>query len=146
MTTLFSGILRSRRGRDVLIFVVAVAGLVPALAGQIVPRLLVSPNHRNITGGPVGRALYLLPSGWLAHAVVQTRAGHLPVAVAELAAGGAAVAGALWLWSWALQRALTTSEPATAKQARKGPGLFSPPPSFLPRTTTGAVAAKEMRY
>jgi ABC-2 type transport system permease protein len=146
MTTLFSGVLRSRRGRDVLVFVLAIAGLVPALAGQIVPRLLVSPNHRTITVGPAGRALYWLPSGWLAHAVLQARAGHLLVAVVELAAGALAVAAALWLWSWALQRALTTSEPASAKQARKGPGLFSPPLSFLPRTRTGAVAAKELRY
>ncbi|MEA2592915.1 MAG: type transport system permease protein [Actinomycetota bacterium] len=145
-TTLFSGVLRSRRGRDVLVFVLAIAGLVPAIAGQIVPRLLVSPNHRTITVGPAGRALYWLPSGWLAHAVLQARAGHLVVALAELAAGGAAVAAALWLWAWALQRALTTSEPATAKKARKRPGLFSPPLSFLPRTRTGAVAAKEMRY
>jgi ABC-2 type transport system permease protein len=145
-TTLFSRVLRSRRGRDVLVFVLAIAGLVPAIAGQIVPRLLVSPNHRTITVGPAGRALYWLPSGWLAHAVLQARAGHLVVALAELAAGGAAVAAALWLWAWALQRALTTSEPATARQARKRPGLFSPPLSFLPRTRTGAVAAKEMRY
>jgi ABC-2 type transport system permease protein len=146
ITTLFSGVLRSRRGRDLLVFVAAAAGLIPALAGQIVPRLLVSPNHRTITVGPAGRALYWLPSGWLAHAVLQARAGHLVVAVGELAAGGAAVVGGLWLWSWALQRALTTSEPATARKRRKGPGLFSPPLSLLPRTRTGAVAAKEMRY
>ena len=146
MTTLFSGVLRSRRGRDLLVFVVAVAGIVPALAGQIVPRLLVSPNRQTITLGPAGRALSWLPSGWLAQAVLQARAGRLPVAVAELAAGVAAVAAGLWVWSWALQRALTTSEPASAKQGRKGPGLFSPPLSFLPRTRTGAMAAKEMRY
>jgi ABC-2 type transport system permease protein len=146
MTTLFSGVLRSRRGRDLLVFVVAVAGIVPALAGQIVPRLLVSPNHKTITLGPAGHALSWLPSGWLAQAILQARAGRLPVAVAELAAGVAAVAAALWVWSRALQRALTTSEPASAKQGRKGPGLFSPPLSFLPRTRTGAMAAKEMRY
>ncbi len=146
MTTLFSGVLRSRRGRDLLVFVVAVAGIVPALAGQIVPRLLVSPNHKTITLGPAGRALSWLPSGWLAQAVLQARAGRLPVAVAELAAGVAVVAAGLWVWSWALQRALTTSEPASARQSRKGPGLFSPPLSFLPRTRTGAMAAKEMRY
>jgi ABC-2 type transport system permease protein len=146
MTTLFSGVLRSRRGRDLLVFVVAVAGIVPALAGQIVPRLLVSPNHKTITLGPAGHALSWLPSGWLAQAILQARAGRLPVAVAELAAGVGAVAGALWVWSRALQRALTTSEPASAKQGRKGPGLFSPPLSFLPRTRTGAMAAKEMRY
>ncbi|HWD71309.1 MAG TPA: hypothetical protein VG779_02170 [Actinomycetota bacterium] len=146
MTTLFSGVLRSRRGRDLLVFVVAVAGIVPALAGQIVPRLLVSPNHKTITLGPAGRALSWLPSGWLAQSILQARAGHLPVAIAELAAGGAAVAAGLWVWSRALQRALTTSEPGSAKQGRKGPGLFSPPLSFLPRTRTGAMAAKEMRY
>ena len=62
MTTLFSGVLRSRRGRDLLVFVVAVAGIVPALAGQIVPRLLVSPNHKTVTLGPAGRALSWLPA------------------------------------------------------------------------------------
>jgi ABC-2 type transport system permease protein len=146
VTTMFSGVLRSRRGRDLLVFVVAVGGLVPALAGQLVPRLLVGPNHKTITVGPAGRALYVLPSGWLAHGVLEARAGHLLVAVAELAAGSAAVAAALWLWGWALQRALTTSEPAAAKKGKKGPGLFSRPLSFLPRTRTGAMAAKEMRY
>lgn len=149
VTTVFSGVLRSRRGRDLLVFVVAVAGVVPALAGQIVPRLLVSPNHKTVTLGPAGRALSWLPSGWLAQAVLQARAGRLPVAVAELAAGVAAVAAGLWLWSRALQRALTTSEPTSAKQGRKGgkrQGLFSPPLSFLPRTRTGAMAAKELRY
>jgi ABC-2 type transport system permease protein len=151
MTTLFSGVLRSRRGRDLLVFVVAVAGIVPALAGQIVPRLLVSRNHRTVTLGPVGRALSWLPSGWLAQAALQARAGHLPVAVAELAAGVAAVAAGLWVWAWALQRALTTSEPASGRQGRKGKGqkgrsLFSPPLSFLPRTRTGVMAAKELRY
>ena len=149
MTTLFSGVLRSRRGRDLLVFVVAVGGIVPALAGQIVPRLVVSSNHKTITLGPAGRALWWLPSGWLAQAILQARARHLAVAVAALAAGGAAVAAALWLWSWSLQRALTTSEPASAKQRRKGhrqQSLFSPPLSLLPRTRAGAMAAKEMRY
>ena len=149
MTTLFSGVLRSRRGRDLLVFVVAIAGIVPALAGQIVPRLLLSPNHKTITVGPAGRALYWLPSGWVAHAILQARAGHLAVAVAELLAGAAAVAAGLWVWSRALRRALTTSESTSAGQRRKGgkgPGLFTPPLSFLPRTRTGAMAAKELRY
>lgn len=146
MTTLFSGALRSRRGRDVLVFAVAVAGLIPALAGQIVPRLLVGPGRTTITVGPAGRALYLLPSGWLAHAVLQARTGHLPLAGAELLAGAVAVVAGMALWGWALERALTTSEPASAKTREKGPGLFSGPLSFLPRTRIGAVAAKDMRY
>jgi ABC-2 type transport system permease protein len=146
MTTLFSGALRSRRGRDVLVFAVAAAGLVPALVGQILPRLLVGPGNKTITVGPAGRALYWLPSGWVAHAVLQARAGHLPVAIAELLAGTGAVAAGLWVWSRALDRALTTSERASAKARHKGPGLFSRPLSFLPRTRTGAMAAKEMRY
>jgi len=53
---------------------------------------------------------------------------------------------ALWIWSRSLQRVLTTSEPARTKTATKGHGLFSAPLVFLPRTRTGAVAAKELRY
>lgn len=143
VTTAFSGLLRSRRGRDVLVFVFAVVALVPALAGQILPRVLV--NHHTVSLG-VGRALYWLPSGWAAHAVEQARAGHLPEAALDVLAAAAAALLALWLWGVALRRALTSGEPASSKATHKGPGLFSRPLAFLPRTRVGAMAAKELRY
>lgn len=145
MTTGFSSVLRSRRGRDLVAFALAAAALIPALAGQAIPRVLPSGGG-GIRVGPIGRVVFWLPSGWLADAVLHARTGGLVRPGLEVAGAVGVLWIALWIWSRSLQRVLTTSEPARTHTAAKRHGLFSAPLGFLPRTRTGAVAAKELRY
>lgn len=148
LTTLFSGILRSRRGRDLLVFVIAIVAVLPALASQVIPRLAVQagPHGLSVTAS---RSLFWLPSGWAARALLQARGAQRGAdlsAAWHLAAVLAVVAVLFWVWSAALQRALTTAESGPGKSARKAGDLFARPLGWLPRTRVGAVAAKELRY
>ncbi|HEU5003541.1 MAG TPA: hypothetical protein VFW71_12295 [Actinomycetota bacterium] len=145
VTTALSGILRSRRGRDLLVFMFAIVAVVPALAGQLVPRLVVGPGHHGLTLGSSARTLFWLPPGWAARAVILARQGHTLPAVAWLAAVAAVVAVLGWLWSLALQHVLTTAEAGGTTKSRTRSDLFARL-GFLPRTRAGAIAAKELRY
>ncbi|HLI56895.1 MAG TPA: hypothetical protein VKY26_07640, partial [Actinomycetota bacterium] len=146
VTTALSGILRSRRGRDLLVFVIAIVAVLPLLATQILPHLSLKLGPRGLSVGAT-RSLFWLPSGWLARAVLDARSANPLPAVALLAAAAAVIVALLALWAWALQRTLTTAEAGGSKKASRGRAdLFAGPFSLLPRTRVGALAAKELRY
>jgi ABC-2 type transport system permease protein len=92
----------------------------------------------------------LTPFAWGGTAVADAARGHYAAAAGLLVAMGGLIAGLLWHWSRALERALTSSDaPAAApRSARRGPaaGLIPRVLSFLPRDRIGAVAAKDLRY
>ncbi|MGH2719594.1 MAG: hypothetical protein ACRDJU_13590 [Actinomycetota bacterium] len=146
VTTGFSGILRSRRGRDLMVFVIAIVAVLPLLASQIIPHLAVKVGAHGVSVGAT-RSLFWIPSGWLARAVLDARSGHGLAAAALIVAGGAVVAALLGIWALALQRTLTTAE---AGGSKKSPAtradLFAGPFALLPRSRVGAIAAKELRY
>ena len=144
LTTALSGILRSRRGRDLLVFLFAIVAVLPVLAGQLVPHLVLGPNHRSLSLS-AARGLFWLPPGWIAKAILNARAGHTATSLVWLAAAAAATALIAYLWSLALRHVLTTSEAGGGKTTRKRADLFARLP-FLPRTRVGAIAAKELRY
>jgi ABC-2 type transport system permease protein len=145
VTTALSGILRSRRGKDLLVFVIAIVAVIPALAGQVIPRLAVKATRHGLSVS-ASRSLFWLPSGWAARAILQARHGQNLPALMHLAGVVAVAAAFAWLWSVTLQRALTTAESGAGRTARKAPDLFAAPLGWLPRTRVGAVAAKELRY
>lgn len=146
VTTAFSGILRSRRGKDLLVFVVAIVAVLPVVAGQILPRVMLGPGNHGLALGSAHSSLFWLPSGWAARAVLQARRGDYLPALIHLAgvAGVTALFG--WIWSASLQRTLTTSERAGSTNAAKRADLFARPLGLLPRTRAGAIAAKDLRY
>lgn len=146
VTTAFSGILRSRRGKDVLVFVIALIAVLPAVVGQVVPRLVLRPGSHGLALGAGGRSLFWLPSGWAARAVLEARGAHYLPALIQLAGVAGVIAFFAWIWSVALERTLTTSEGAGATRASKGADLFARPLGLLPHTRIGAIAAKELRY
>lgn len=146
VTTALSGILRSRRGRDLLVFVIAIVAVLPLLATQILPHLSVSLGPHGLSVGAT-RSLFWLPSGWLARAILDARGGNSVPALGLLAATAGVIVALLALWAWALQRTLTTAEAGGSKKASRGRAdLFAGPFALLPRTRVGAVAAKELRY
>ena len=144
VTTAFSGILRSRKGKDVLVFVIAIAAVLPTLAGQVIPRLLRSRSSAQLASA--ARGLFWLPSGWAARAILLSRQGHEREPLLLLAAVAGVVLGLGLIWSVALERTLTSAESSGAKSAHKTADLFARPFGLLPRTQVGAIAAKELRY
>ncbi|MBG0827986.1 hypothetical protein HS041_09425 [Planomonospora sp. ID67723] len=138
VTTSLSGMLRSRRGRDVL----AISVIFVILGAQL-PNLLL---NRGLAGDPlalldnVASALRWTPPGMAAHAI----ADGGPAALAELAFLAVLVAGLGWLWIMALRRALVTTDASTeAASVRNSRGLLA---RVLPDGQLAAVATKELKY
>jgi len=144
--TALSSALRSRRGRDLRIVIVAVVGFAPeALRLALGDGPLADADRLR----PWAHAASWLPPVLPVRTMVAARGGHWPAALAELAGGALTLALLLAWWSRSLDRVLTTAE-ATTDRAATPPAprtpLFDPGLGFLPRTRTGAVAAKELRY
>nr|WP_260407755.1 hypothetical protein [Planomonospora venezuelensis] len=138
VTTSLSGILRTRRGRDVL----AISVIFVILGAQL-PNLLL---NRGLTGDPlvmldgVASALRWTPPGMAAHAI----ADGGPAALAELAFLAALAVVLGWLWIVALRRSLVTADASTeAASVRNSRGLLA---RLLPDGQLAAVATKELRY
>ncbi len=173
VTTAFSGLLRSRRGRDL--------GIV---AGALLTFAVIGGNialQQSLLGGKLGagvravaRVVRWTPPGMLAHAIGDAAGGSYLVALLELAAGGLTVCGLLWIWMAVLGRALIRADASTqAGRSRAGAGIAGPasagqagpawaaaPARTAPQTAAAAfrpgrpgrasraltVTAKELRY
>jgi ABC-2 type transport system permease protein len=149
LVSLLVPILRSRRGRDFTILAITLIGLTPPLLEMFAARgAQHQPLHETFTG--IADRVRLTPFAWGGTAVADASAGHNLAAIGLLAAMGVLIAGLLWVWSHALERALTSSDaPMSAPRAARGgrvPGLIPRALGFLPRTRVGAVAAKDVRY
>jgi ABC-2 type transport system permease protein len=142
-TTFLSAVLRSRRGRDVSALLFAL--MIVLISATTQGFLAALRNAGTTTLRPVVQPLSWLPPGWVARAMADAAAHRYGPAAGLLLAVAAAIALMLWAWAWAIDRLGTTPEP----QARTKPSqldLFARPLAWLPRTRTGAVAAKELRY
>ncbi|MGW0059106.1 hypothetical protein ACWDTT_04140 [Streptosporangium sandarakinum] len=138
VTTALSGVLRTRRGRDVL----AVSAIFVVLVAQL-PNLLVNGGLAAdplAMLGALASALRWTPSGMAAHAV----ADGGPAALAELAVLAVLVLVIGRLWIAALRRALVTADASTeASTVRSSRGLLA---RVLPDGPLAAVATKELKY
>ncbi|MEV4380111.1 hypothetical protein [Streptosporangium sp. NPDC049644] len=138
VTTALSGVLRTRRGRDVL----AVSVIFVVLGAQL-PNLLLNGGLSADPGAMlrgVASVLRWTPSGMAAHAVADGGAAAL-LAIVVLAA---LVAGVGWLWIAALRRALVSPDASTqSSSVRNSRGLLA---GVLPDGPLAAVVGKELRY
>ena len=142
VSTALSGALRSRRGRDISVFLMSILGAVIGLAPQVL-RLTV----HEIPTGTLGQAAIFLswtPPGWVVRGISDARAGHFSSAALWLALAAALVILLAWIWWLALDRALT-GVPETTRR-REATDLFSGLSRWFPHTRRGAVAATELRY
>ncbi|WP_433252100.1 hypothetical protein ACQPYK_07175 [Streptosporangium sp. CA-135522] len=138
VTTALSGVLRTRRGRDVL----AVSVIFVILAAQL-PNLVLNGGlaaDPAATLRAVASVLRWTPPGMAAHAIAD---GGL-VAVAELAFLALLVVVAGRLWIAALGRALVSADASTqGASVRNSTGLLA---RLLPDGPLAAVATKELKY
>ncbi len=141
-------VLRSRRGRDFVILMVTLLGLMPPLLELFATRGGHHEWRRSVVR--IAERVRLTPFAWGGSAVAAAARGHDARALGFLAATAVLVALLLWTWSHALERSLTTADVSAASSAnphgRALPGLFPRALSFLPRTRAGAFAAKDLRY
>ena len=170
LVTAMSGWLRSRKGRDLRILIVPLLVLAPQLL-----RFVNLPRHSTLGSlRPLTSAAGWVPALFPMRALVAASHGRLAVAMVELAGGPATVALLCWWWARSLDRIATVADapatrpvnrtgaaaPATAagspatttaaaamsagRPATRDP-LFGAALAWLPRTRTGAVAAREFR-
>ena len=135
-----SGLLRSRRGRDLG---VALTALV-ALGFQGLNPLLQLAARRGVAGDgvlhPVARALRWTPTGLLAAAP----GGPLPAALLDLAAVGALLGLVLLAWERSVRRSLERPDSTGAR--RRASTALAPRGIPRPAGRAGAIAAKDLRY
>lgn len=146
LATAISGV-RSRRWRDVALFVGPVLGIVLNLGVQLASR---AAQRSEAVPGPLATTLELAarmaPTGPPALAMAAARRGDVLVAVAGVVGGTGWLLVLLWLWWRAVQRVLTMAPAPAGPKRRSGRvGLFPRFAAFLPRNRLGAVAAKELR-
>ena len=149
--TALSAALRSRRGRDLRIILVAFVGILPEAA-----RFLFV-GHLTTTGvdavRPWAHALSWLPPALPARAIAAAAGHQYAASVAELAGGALTLGAVLAWWSRSLASVMTTAEtppgtpaPHAVPTGARALALFDPGLGFLPRNRMGAVAARELRY
>lgn len=154
--TALSSALRSRKGRDLRIVLVALLAFLPQVL-----RLLVLDHLRG--GGvsslrPWANASSWLPPALPVRAMAAARDGHWVASLIELGAALVCVAALLAWWSRSLERVMTTAEtpagptgratiePLRSRHGRVALPLFDPGLDMLPRSRAGAVACRELRY
>ncbi len=123
VTTSMARLLRSRRGRDLAVFI-----FVPIVAGyeivtQVVPRAAAEGKLTPASFAGVDAWMRWLPPGLAAHAIVDASDGRAGAALARLALLAAVVAVLGWLWIRSLGRALVTPDKSTQSAGVRGAAL-----------------------
>ncbi len=113
VTTSMAGLLRSRRGKDLAVFL-----FIPIVAGyeffsQVVPRLAATGKLTAAGFAGVDAWLRWLPPGLAAHAIQDASDGRPGTALLRLALLAAVIVALGWLWIRSLNRALVTSDSST---------------------------------
>ncbi len=141
VTTGMAGLLRSRRGKDLAVFL-----FIPVVAGyefftQVVPRLAATGKLTTASFTGFDAWMRWLPPGLAAHAIQDASDGHLGTAVARLAVLAAVIVVLGWLWIGSLSRALVSTDSSTRSSQVRAAGL-----PFARYGLIGAVAARLWIY
>jgi ABC-2 type transport system permease protein len=148
VATALSGLLRSRRGRDLSVLLISLLGVGYWGLRVLLAHTATSLGHHSFDSS--GSVLRWLPPGMAGQAFIDVRDGRLLAALAEVAGAAAFVVVLLAWWSHSLGRALTNVASSVASRRDPHPTRIALFPvlvsRLLPRNSTGAVAAKELRY
>ena len=157
VVTALSRMLRSRRGRDISVLLVALVAVLPQLLRLAVP---TAAQGAAVDLSPLVSTLRWLPPGLAGQAMVDAGHDRLLPALGELILAAGAVLLLAWWWATSLERALTTAEATSGGRDRRdrdreaaggtvgskpGHPLFPAAVRWLPATRVGAVAARDLR-
>jgi ABC-2 type transport system permease protein len=111
VTTSMAGLLRSRRGKDLAVFLIIPIFALVELLGQVIPTAAGGITAASFAG--VDRWMRWLPPGLAAHAIQDASDGHPATALARLGLLAAIIVAMGWLWIRSLNRALVTADTST---------------------------------
>jgi ABC-2 type transport system permease protein len=139
--TVLSGLLRSRRGRDLAVFlIIPIFALYEAFA-QTLPRLAAEGKITAETFAGIDKWLRWLPPGLAAHAIQDASSGHTGTALLRLALLAVVIVALAGLWIRALGRALVRVDTSTQSSAVRGRPL-----PFAHSGIRGTVAGRYLIY
>jgi ABC-2 type transport system permease protein len=141
VTTSMARLLRSRRGKDLAVFLFIPIFALIELLGQVIPD---AAAHGGITAaGFAGVDAWMrwLPPGLAAHAIQDASDGHPGTALARLTLLAAIIILLGWLWIRSLSRALVTADTSTGSAQLRGAAL-----PLARYGLRGAVAARFWIY
>jgi ABC-2 type transport system permease protein len=113
VTTTMAGLLRSRRGKDLAVFL-----FIPIIAlyeffTQVVPKLATTGRLSTASFNGFDAWMRWLPPGMAAHAIQDASDGRIGLAMLRLALLAAVIVVLGWLWIRALNRALVSPDSST---------------------------------
>jgi len=141
VTTSMARLLRSRRGKDLAVFLFIPIFALIELLGQVIPN---AAAHGGITAASfagVDAWMRWLPPGLAAHVIQDASHGHPGTALVRLALLAAIIIVLGWLWVRSLSRALVTAETSTGSSQLRGTAL-----PLARYGLRGAVAARFWIY
>jgi ABC-2 type transport system permease protein len=139
--TSMARMLRSRRGKDLVLFLIVPIGAILEFLIQVVPRAAASGGLSPASFAGVDGWLRWLPPGLAAHAIQDASTGHPGVAVARLGLLAAVIVVLGVLWVRSLDRALVTADTTTGSSRVRNAAL-----PLARYGLRGAVAARFLRY
>jgi ABC-2 type transport system permease protein len=141
VTTSLASLLRSRRGRDLGVFLIIPLFALYEFFTQVVPKAVSEGKITAASFAGFDSWMRWLPPGLAAHAIQDASDGGPGVAFARLGALAAVIVVFVWLWVRSLGRALVTADTTTQSSRVRGTRL---PLAGL--GLRGAVAAKFWLY
>jgi ABC-2 type transport system permease protein len=139
--TSMARLLRSRRGKDLAVFLIVPVFAIFEFLIQVIPRAVSSGGLSAASFAGVDSWLRWLPPGLAAHAIQDASTGHLSDAMARLGVVVAVIIVLGVLWVRSLQRALVTTDTTTGSSRVHNAAL-----PLARYGLPGAVAARFLRY
>jgi len=141
VTTSMARLLRSRRGKDLAVFLFIPIFALIELLGQVIPRAAAEGGITAASFAGVDAWMRWLPPGLAAHAIQDASHGHPGTALTRLALLAAIIIVLGWLWVRSLGRALVTADTSTGSAQLRGTAL-----PLARYGLRGAVAARFWIY
>src|SRR5580658_2017003 len=141
VTTSMARLLRSRRGKDLGVFLFIPIFALIELLGQVIPNAAANGGITAAAFAGVDAWMRWLPPGLAAHAIQDASDGHPGTALARLALLAAVIIVLGWLWVRSLSRALVTADTSTGSSRLRGAAL-----PLARYGLRGAVAARYWVY
>jgi ABC-2 type transport system permease protein len=120
VTTSMAKLLRSRRGKDLVVLLIIPIFALIELLGQVIPRAAADGGITAAGFAGVDAWMRWLPPGLAAHAIKDASDGRPGAAAARLALLAAVIIVLGWLWVRSLGRALVTADTSTQSSQVRG--------------------------